>query len=198
MLKMQFWIEYGSTYTYLTVARIGPLAAARGVAVEWQPFFVMPIFAEQGMNLGPFLPYPNKMEYMWRDIERRAQRVGVPYSRPSTYPVNSLLTARVACIAAAEGWCQPFTEKVFALHWTENRLIGTDDNLDSVLTSLGQDPVAIKARAQTPEGKEALKQQTEVAKSLKIFGAPSFVAAGELFWGDDRLEEAIEWAASHG
>lgn len=197
MQKLQFWIAYGSTYTYLSVARIGRLAAAQGVTVDWQPFLLMPILAEQGMNLGPFLPYPNKMEYMWQDIERRAERAGVPYSRPSTYPVNSLLTARVACIAAAEGWCQLFTEKVFALHWTENRLIGTDDNLDSALSSLGQDPATLKARAQTPEGKEALKQQTEVAKSLKIFGAPSFVAGGELFWGDDRLQEAIEWAASH-
>jgi 2-hydroxychromene-2-carboxylate isomerase len=149
------------------------------------------------MNLGPFLPYPSKMEYMWRDIERRARRVGVPYLRPSTYPVNSLFTARVACIAAAEGWCRPFTEKVFALHWTENRLMGTEDNLDSALRSLGQDPIAIKSRSQTLEGKGALKQQTEAAKSLKIFGAPSFVTAGELFWGDDRLEEAVEWAASH-
>lgn len=197
MQKLQFWIEYGSTYTYLSVARIGSLAAAKGVAVEWQPFFLMPILAEQGMNLGPFVPYPSKMEYMWRDIERRAKRVGVPYSRPSAYPVNSLLTARVGCIAAAEGWCQPFIEAVFALHWTDNRPIGADDNLDAALGSLGQDPVAIKARAQTPEGKQALKRQTAVAKSLKIFGAPSFVAGDELFWGDDRLEEAIDWAASH-
>jgi 2-hydroxychromene-2-carboxylate isomerase len=110
--------------------------------------------------------------------------------------VNSLLTARIACIAAAEGWCRPFTERVFALHWTENRLIGTDDNLDSVLAALGHDPQALKARAQTAEGKDALRQQTDIAKSLKIFGAPSFVVDGELFWGDDRLEEAIDWAAS--
>lgn len=195
--KSSYSFEYGSTCTYLSVARIGRLAPAQGVTVDWQPFFLMPILAEQGMNLGPFLPCPNKMEYMWRDIERRAKRAGLACTRPSTSPVNSLLTARVACIAAAEGWCRPFTEKVFALHWTENRLIGTDDNLESALASLGQEPATLKARARTPEGKEALKQQTEVAKSLRIFGAPSFVAGGELFWGDDRLEQAIEWAASH-
>lgn len=197
MQTLQFWIEYGSTYTYLSVARVARLAEAKGVAVEWRPFYLLPIFIDQGMNLGPFLPYPNKMEYMWRDLERRAAAVGVPFSRPSIYPVNSLLTARIACLAAAEGWCQAFTEKVFALHWTENRLIGSDDNLDTTLTALGKDAQATKAQAQMPDIKEILKQQTEKAKALKIFGAPSFVVGHELFWGDDRLEAALDWAANH-
>ena len=197
MQPLQFWIEYGSTYTYLSVARIARLAKTREVKVEWQPFFLMPIMAELGMNQGPFLPYPSKTEYMWRDIERRAERHNVPYLRPSTYPVNSLLTARIACIAADEGWCQPFTEGVFALHWTKNTLIGSAENLQAVLLDLGQDPEAIVVRAQSAEGKERLKQQTERAKALRIFGAPSFTTAGELFWGDDRLEEAVEWAAAH-
>lgn len=99
MTPIDFWIEYGSTYTYLTVARIGKLAAQSGVEVRWQPFFLMPIMAELGMTQGPFLPYPSKTNYMWRDIERRAARHRIPYARPSTYPVNSLQTARVACIA---------------------------------------------------------------------------------------------------
>lgn len=197
MKKLQFWIEYGSTYTYLSVARIARVAAAQGVDVEWQPFFLMPIMVEQGMDRGPFLPYPNKMDYMWRDIERRARRLALPYARPSAYPVNSLLTARVACIAAAEGWCRAFTERVFALHWTAGRPIGSDDNLDAALAAAGQEAAEVRARAQTPAIKDALKRQTQTATSLKIFGAPSFVAGGELFWGDDRLDEALEWAASH-
>lgn len=147
-----------------------------------------------GMNYGPFLPYPNKMEYMWRDIERRALRLGVPYQRPSAYPINSVPTARIACIAAAEGWCRPFTEEVFRLHWTQGQLIGTDENLAAALDALGKDPATLLARAQTPEAKDALRQQTEKAESLKIFGSPSFIVDGELFWGDDRLEEAMDWA----
>lgn len=197
MKTLQFWIEYGSTYTYLSVARIGMLAKERGIQVEWQPFYLMPIMVEQGMNMGPFLPYPTKTEYMWRDIARRAERAGIPYTKPSAYPVNSLLTARIACIAAAEGWCQSFTEVVFGLHWTKNILIGTEENLERALRELGKNVGELKDRAQTPEVKEALKRQTEKARSLKIFGAPSFIAGAELFWGDDRLEDALEWAATH-
>ena len=196
MQPVDFWIEYGSTYTYLSVARMGRLAEASGVEVRWQPFFVMPIMAESGMTQGPFLPFPSKTAYMWRDIERRSSRHGIPYARPSTYPVNSLLTARIACIASAEGWCQAFTEDVFRLHWTENILIGSDENLHRALVGLAKDPRLLVEKAQTTEIKEALKKQTERAKSLGIFGAPSFTVSEELFWGDDRLDEALEWAKS--
>ena len=196
MQPVEFWIEYGSTYTYLSVARMGRLAEASGVEVQWQPFFVMPIMAELGMTQGPFLPFPSKTAYMWRDIERRSSRHGIPYARPSTYPVNSLLTARIACIASAEGWCQAFTEEVFRLHWTENILIGSDENLHRALVGLAKNPRLLVEKAQTTEIKEALKKQTERAKSLGIFGAPSFTVSEELFWGDDRLDEALEWAKS--
>jgi 2-hydroxychromene-2-carboxylate isomerase len=154
----------------------------------------MPIMAELGMTQGPFLPYPSKTAYMWRDIERRAAKHGVPYVRPSTYPVNSLLTARVACIAAQEGWCQGFTEEVFTLHWTQNVLIGSEENIRRALRSMDQVPEDVLARAQAQAVKDQLKSQTDRAKALGVFGAPSFTVGNELFWGDDRLEEALEWA----
>jgi len=89
MPTIQFWFEYGSTYTYLTVMRIAGLASARGVAVDWRPFLLMPILTAQGMDRGPFLPFPSKLRYMWRDLERRAQKHGLSYRRPSTYPPNT-------------------------------------------------------------------------------------------------------------
>ena len=197
MQTIDFWIEYGSTYTYLAVARIGKLAAAKGVEIRWQPFYVMPIMAELGMTDGPFLPYPSKTAYMWRDISRRAEKHGVLYAQPSNYPVSSLLTARIACIAADEGWCQALTENVFNLHWTQNILIGSDENLRMALAELGQPHEALIAKAQTPAVKDKLRLQTERAKALGIFGAPSFTVGTELFWGDDRLEDALDWAQDH-
>jgi 2-hydroxychromene-2-carboxylate isomerase len=195
MSTIQVWIEYASTYSYLTVARIGPLAAKHGISLDWKPFWLNPVRVEQGLG-SPFEPFPNKLEYMWRDLERRALRYGLPYRRPSQYPVDSLRTVRVALVAAREGWCQAFTEQVFELHWTEDRLIGSDDNLTAALTALGKEPSAVITQAQRPENKEALKAQTQLARDLRIFGAPSFVVGGELFWGDDRLEDAIERATS--
>ncbi len=134
---------------------------------------------------------------MWRDIERRAARHGIPYARPSTYPVNSLLTARVACIAAEEGWCRAFTEKAFELHWTRNVLIGSEANLRAALEFAGQPVDELVSRAQTQPVKDQLKARTARAKDLGVFGAPSFTVGDELFWGDDRLDEAVEWARTH-
>jgi 2-hydroxychromene-2-carboxylate isomerase len=195
MKPLDFWFEYGSTYTYLTVARIHALASAHGIGVVWRPFLVMPIMIEQGMTQGPFLPYPQKMRYMWRDLERRAALHGVPYRRPSHYPPNTLNTARVGMVAAAGGWCQAFTERTFALHWTQDCPIGTEENLRAALAAVGQDYDAVAAQARSPATKDALKAQTDEAKARGLFGSPSFTVGDELFWGDDRLEEALAWAA---
>ena len=193
MPAVEVWIEYASTYSYLTVARIGALADARGVELEWQPFWLGPVRERQGLGM-PFPEGSARAAYMWRDLERRAQRLGIPWRRPEQYPVNSLPWARVALVGAREGWCRAFTQEAFRLHWVEGRLIGTEGNMRSALATAGQDVDRVLAIASSPEGKEALKQQTEKALSRGIFGAPSFVVGGELFWGDDRLEEALEWA----
>ena len=197
MARIEVWIEYASTYSYLTVARIGRLAAANGVTLDWQPFWLAPVRQQLGMG-HPFPDNSAKAAYMWRDLERRAARLGIPYRRPEQYPVNSLQTIRVALLAAREGWCQGFTEEAFRLHWTEGRLIGTDDSMEAALRSVGKDPEVVLPLATSQENKNALKAQTISAISRGIFGSPSFVAGEELFWGDDRLEEAMETAARLG
>jgi len=195
MATMEIWLEYASTYSYLTVARVGALARERGVTLDWQPFFLPPVRDKQNMGF-PFPDESAKTAYMWRDLERRAKRYGLPYRRPEQYPVNSLQTIRVALVGAREGWCQAFTEEAFRLHWTEGVLIGTDENLERALRHAGQDSARVVPIASSPENKEALKAQTPRALERGIFGSPSFVVGGELFWGDDRLEDAIECACS--
>ncbi len=197
MPTLEIWLEYASTYSYLTVARVGALARAQGVTLDWQPFFLPPVRDQQEMGF-PFPEASAKTAYMWRDLERRARRHGLPYRRPEVYPVNSLQTIRVALVGAREGWCQPFTEEAFRLHWTQGVLIGTEENLQQALRHARQDPARVVPLASSPENKEALKAQTPRALERGIFGAPSFVAGGELFWGDDRLEDALAHAVAVG
>jgi 2-hydroxychromene-2-carboxylate isomerase len=193
--RLEVWIEYASTYSYLTVSCIGSLAAQREVELDWQPFWLGPV-RERGLG-APFPDDAPRSRYMWRDVERRAARLGLPYRKPEQYPVNSLQTARVALVAAREGWCLPFSEKVFSLHWGQGVLIGTPDNLRTALQALGKDVDEVIERAQSADNKAAFKAQTERALERGIFGAPSFVTCdGELFWGDDRLEDALDWACT--
>ena len=194
--RMTFWFEYGSTYTWLTVARLPALVRARGVQVDWRPFLLAPIFRHHGLAQGPFLGHPPKLRYMWRDLERRAAVHGVPDRKPSAYPPNTLLTARIGTLAAAQGWCEPFTREVFRLHWTEDVAIGTDDNLRRALSAVGRDPEPTMLAAQSEANKALLRAVTDAAEALGIFGSPSFTIGDELYWGDDRVEDALAFAAA--
>ena len=195
--RIEFWVEYASTYSYLSVTRIGRLAVEQGVEIDWQPFWLLPVRDQQGLT-APFPEGSARANYMWLDLERRARQLGLPYRRPEVYPFKSMPVARIGTVAAREGWCQAFTEAAFRLHWTEGVLMGTPENLAQALAAAGQDVARVEALASSPEIKEALTRQTPRAIERGIFGAPSFVVDGELFWGDDRLEDALQAARRAG
>lgn len=195
-MDIEFWFEFASTYSYLSVMRVEKLAEAAGVAVQWRPFLLGPIFAAQGWNDSPFNLYPAKGRYMWRDLERRAHSFELPFRHPTQFPRNGLLAARVAFLAAQESWCPIFTKAVFQANFAEDQDIGTLAVITEILNSLGKNGTDLCNRAQSPTNKNALREQTEEAQRRGIFGAPSFCVGQELFWGDDRLEEAIAWACA--
>ncbi len=198
-LGFEFWYEFGSTYSYLSAYRIGDPAHAAGVTVSWRPFLLGPIFKEQGWDDSPFNVYPAKGRYMWRDMERLSAKYGVPFARPSRFPRNGLLAARVACLARAESepWLVDFVQAVFRANFAEDREIGDAVEIRSILDELGRPGAEIVERARTPEYKQRLRDHTQRAMELGIFGAPSFVVGGELFWGNDRLGDALAWYQAH-
>jgi 2-hydroxychromene-2-carboxylate isomerase len=193
--RLEFWFEFASSYSYLSVMRIEKVAAAARLEVEWRPFLLGPIFRAQGWNDSPFNLYPAKGRYMWRDLERLAEGYGLPFRRPSAFPRSGLLAARIALAAASEGWCPDFTRAVFTAEFAHDRDIGDSAVLSGLLETLGQDPGAVLARAGSDQNKAALRAQTERAEALGIFGAPSFVVGEELYWGNDRLGDAVAKAA---
>jgi 2-hydroxychromene-2-carboxylate isomerase len=192
--SLEFWFEFASTYSYPAAARIERLAAAAGLGVTWRPFLLGPIFARQGWRDSPFNIYPAKGAYMWRDVTRVCAGQGLPFKQPTVFPRNGLLAARVATIAAAEGWCGAFARAVYHANFAEDRDVASPEVIGSILEALGH-PAVLLERAATPEAKDALRSQTEAAIARGIFGAPSVTVGGELFWGNDRLDQAIAWAA---
>ena len=192
---LDFWFEFASTYSYPAAMRIGALARDRGVIVRWRPFLLGPVFKAQGWDNSPFNIYPVKGRYMWRDLERICAAAGLPFVRPAVFPQNTILAARVALVALAEGWGEDFSRAVYAAEFGEGRDIGAPGLIADILTALGRDADAVITRAQADDNKLMLRKNTEEAQALGIFGAPSIVTAdGELFWGNDRLEAALDWA----
>lgn len=192
---LDFWFDFASTYSYLAASRIGPLAAEAGVTVRFRPFLLGPIFKAQGWDTSPFNLYSAKGRNMWRDLERLAEDLGLPFRQPEPFPQNGLLAARVALVGLAQGWGERFCVEVFRAQFAEGRPIDEPATLSETLARLGTDANAALAAAQADDNKARLRMQTEEAQRLGLYGAPSFVtASGELFWGNDRLEQALRWA----
>jgi len=198
MPKIDFWYEFASNYSYLSAMRIEALAGKAGVEVRWRPLLLGPIFAAQGLNTSPFNIYPMKGRYMIREMERMCAADGRPFVLPDPFPQNTLTAARIALVAVDGGWEIAFTRQAYLAEFAEGRAISDQAVLADILTGLGQDPDAVIAAAETPENKARLKANTQEALEMEIFGAPTFVTEdGEMFWGDDRLEQALHWAV-HG
>jgi len=135
---------------------------------------------------------------MWRDLERLCAKEGLPFRRPSAFPRNGLLAARVALVGVEDGWVAPFARAVMTANFAEDREIAEPAVIREILVALGLSDAEIMARAQADANKLALRCQTERAAELGLFGAPSFRVGEELFWGNDRLADALEWARRPG
>ena len=193
MSQVEFWFEFGSTYSYPAALRIEAVARSAGVEIAWRPFLLGPIFKAQGWNDSPFNLYPAKGRYMWRDLERVCETVAIPFRRPSQFPRNGLLAARLACWFSRETWLPDFVRRVYVANFAEDRDISDPDVVGQILRDAGQSAGLLEA-AGSSEAKARLRAETERAQALGIFGAPTFVAGSEMFWGNDRLEAAVAWA----
>jgi 2-hydroxychromene-2-carboxylate isomerase len=193
MHPIDFWFSIGSGYTYLTVMRLPAVARRTGQAFTWRPFDVRRIMVEQ--NNIPFRDKPVKMAYMWRDLGRRAAARGLSPALPAPYPLTHLTFAnQVALLGVREGWCEAYVTETYR-RWLEGgEPAGEDPNLARSLRAIGQDPGRVRAAASAPDIEQLLIRETETARDLGVFGAPSFVVGREVFWGDDRLEDALDWA----
>jgi 2-hydroxychromene-2-carboxylate isomerase len=196
-MAMEFWFEFASTYSYPAALRIEALARSQGVPIVWKPFLLGPVFRSQGWTDSPFNLFPVKGRYMWRDLERICMEHSIPFRRPSQFPRNGLLAARIACWFEGEPWVPEFVRCVYRANFSEDLDIFNVPVLENCLERLGQPGAAIIQQAQSPESKDKLRAQTERAVTLGIFGAPTFVVGPELFWGNDRLEAALSWYKSH-
>ncbi len=196
-MNIDFWFEFASTYSYPAAMRIAKLATDAGVSLSWRPFLLGPLFRDQGWQDSPFNVYPEKGRYMWRDLERICQAESLPFRRPSQFPRNGLLAARVAAAHSEEPWLPDFVRAIYRANFEQDLDISEVLVVERCLGSAGQSPLPILARAESAESKARLRAQTEAAAKLGIFGAPFFVVGRELFWGNDRLEQALAWSAEH-
>lgn len=197
MPHLQFWFEFASTYSYLAAMRVDALAQEAHVSVQYQPFLLGPIFASQGLKTSPFEAFPVKGRYMWRDMARLCEEYALPFKQPSDFPRNGLSAARIALVGTDKAWGKAFVQGVYRENFGEDRDISRVEVLREILQNLDlgdQDVDEVCDTASSAALKQRLREQTTEAQALGIFGAPSFVVDRELFWGHDRMPQALGWA----
>src|ERR1700681_1001571 len=194
--RLEFWFEFASTYSYPAAMRIEEAARKANIDVVWRPFLLGPLLkSQQGLADSPFNLVPAKGAYMWRDVARICAGYGFDFERPSVFPRNGLRAARVVQAAAGQEWTVEFVRAVYRANFARDLDIADPGMLAACVIEAGGDPVAALAAAETKQTKQTLRDATVEAARKGIFGAPSFVTEdGELFWGNDRLNDAIAWA----
>ena len=195
---LEFWFELGSNYSYLSVMRIEELAQQHGVAIVWRPFLLGPIFKAFGWDTSPFVLQKEKGAYMWRDMERQCQKYRLRWTRPSQFPRRTVLPTRVALLGAGEAWISAYCKRLMQMNFVEDRDIETPELVNEVLEALGLPGSDLLCAAQSDENKLRLREQTEEARRRGVFGAPTFFVGAEMFWGNDRLEDALRFAKHKG
>ena len=196
---IEFWYEFASTYSYPAAMRVERVAAERSIRIAWKPFLLGPIFHDLGWSTSPFNLQPAKGAYMWRDMERICAEEGLGLSRPDPFPQNGLLAARVA-LALSDGPVRArFSRAVYEAQFAAGLNIADQTVIEGIVAQQGLVADEVLKRAGSDEIKTALRDQTQRARAHGIFGAPTWrTSDGEIFWGNDRLEGALDWQEKSG
>ena len=194
MGNIDFYFSIGSTYTYLSVTRILDVEKKHQVKFNWKPFSVRAIMKE--MNNIPFPKEKmNKVNYMWRDIERRAEGYGFFAKTPVPYPLTEFdLANKLAILGLKEGWGIDYVRLTYKRWFQEGKEPATEPNISEIFKELKIDKEKVISNANLGEIESQYLKNTESARANKVFGSPSFIVNSEIFWGDDRMEDAITWS----
>jgi 2-hydroxychromene-2-carboxylate isomerase len=193
---IELWFDFGSNYSYLSAMRIEAAAARVDVDVHWHPFLLGPIFRALGWETSPFVVQKEKGAYVWIDMARRCEKYGLAWTRPSRFPRAGVLPSRVALLGARTPWIGEFCRRIMTLNFAADRDIDSPATVGEVLDAMGLPATQLLAQAVSDANKQALRDQTEVARARGIFGAPMLFVGDEMFWGDDRLDDALAHCAA--
>lgn len=193
--EIEFWFEFGSNYSYLSVMRIQDEARRLGVRILWKPFLLGPIFRALGFENSPFVEQKEKGAYMQQDMARLCRKYGLaPWRMPSVFPRLGVLPLRILLLGAEQPWAGAFSRNVMELNFVRDQDINAPEQMAPILTGLGLPSTDIIAQAHSDRIKTDLREQTATARARGVFGAPTFFVGSEMFWGNDRLDDALQLA----
>lgn len=194
---IDFYFDFSSPYSFLAAEQIDALAARHGRSVRYRPILLGIVFKASG-GAPLTQQYAPKARYSELDFERSARYAGVRYRHPSKFPIGAVGASRAVL------WLQQhrpetvnaFVHAVWRAFFQDDRDISDNAVVAEIAQSIGLDGAQLMEATQDPTVKDALRRQVEEAIALGVFGAPTIVVDGEMFWGNDRLPQIERWLAS--
>lgn len=183
---VEFLFDFGSPASYIAHRRLPALVARTGVIIDYQPVLLGGIFKSSG-NSAP-ATVPAKGRYLFRDLQRFADRERIPLAMNPYFPPNTVLLMRIATGLVGTLDFMTFVDAAFDAMWIDARDMSGRDSVAAVLDRAGLDAETMLALAQDGAVKERMRANTDAAVARGVFGVPTFFVDGEMFFGQDRLD----------
>jgi 2-hydroxychromene-2-carboxylate isomerase len=187
--RIEFFYDVGSPYSYLAATQLEKLSADTGLPVVWRPILLGGVFKGSG-NQAP-ISVPSRGPYLFKDLQRNAQQLGVAFRMASRFPLNTLLSMRVLS-GVPDAELPDASLRLFRAYWFDDMDIASPEVVAGLLGA------AAVARASDDAVKQKLKDASEEAVSRGAFGAPTFFVGDEMFFGNDRIDMLKWWLANRG
>ena len=189
-MRLEFFFDCSSPWTYLAFAGIQPLAARVGVSIEWKPILVGGVFNSVNPEVysARANPNPRRMDHMRKDLQDWARLYGLEIGWPAVFPVNSVKAMRGVLVAEEAGLLVPYTQAVFERYWRDLQDISSDEVVADIARGVGLDERAFMAAIARPACKEPLRANNDELIERGGFGTPTmFVNGSDMYFGNDRL-----------
>lgn len=194
-MTVRFLFDYLSPYAYLAWTQIHALAAKHGHEVEPVPVVFGALLGAHG-TLGP-AEVPARRRYLMKDVTRIAAAFGVPLAPPPAHPFNPLLALRVSSVPLDPTARRALVDRLFAQAWGDGRGVDTEDAVREAIAACGLDAEPLLAEASSDAIKARLRAQTDDAIREGVFGVPTMLVDGEMFWGCDSLPHLDRFLGGH-
>jgi len=185
MKQVDFYFDFVSPYVWLAVHQLGEVRQGGAAQVRFLPVLFAGLLNHHA-NVGP-AEIPAKRRYVFQDVQRWALQLGLQFRAPPTHPFNPLKALRVTAAIDDDRAREALAVKLLDAAWSEGRDIAADRVVEEAAEAVGLNGRELLSRADSEEIKQRLRRQTERAITAGIFGVPSFVVDGEIFWGNDRI-----------
>jgi len=202
MRLVDFYFDFSSTNSYFAAFLLPEICARNDARVNWMPAHFAALF--RGTGFDTMAMTPRKARYLWRDHARYADLTGLPFKKPSRFPIKTSSALRAVLAAgetaraddggtSRERAQRTISQAIMRAYWERDEDISRREVLASIASSAGFDGARLLESADAKPARDALAALTEAAVARGVFGAPTFFVSDEMFWGKDRLDFVERW-----